>query len=77
MRELLKFLKVIQTISNDDRHKNGQKRLGRGYSQAHRLNAYHPLSYVTIILVLIVGILMFGFYGFWKETDTKNPFKWD
>ena len=77
MRKALKFLKVIQTVSNDKRNKEGLKRLGRGYIEAHRLNPYNPLSYVTIIIGLLIGILMFGFYGFWKETDTKNPFKWD
>lgn len=77
MRKILKFLKIIQTASNEERHKKGLKRLGRGYWEAHRLNPYNPLSYITIILVLVIGILMFGFYGFWKETDTRNPFSWD
>lgn len=77
MREILRFLKVIQTISNEERHKNGQKRLGRGYFEAHRLNPYNPLSYITIIVFLIVGILMFGFCGFWREVDLTNPFKWN
>lgn len=77
MRKALKFLKVLQTVSNNKRHKEGLKRLGRGYFEAHRLNPYNPLSYTTIIIVLVVGILMFGFYGFWKETDVSNPFKWN
>ena len=77
MRKILKFLKIIQTVSNEERHKNGLKRLGRGYFEAHRINPYNPLSYITIIIALVVGILMFGFYGFWKETDVRNPFSWD
>ncbi len=77
MRKALKYLKIIQTISNEERHKNGLKRLGRGYFEAHRLNPYNPLSYITVVFALVIGILMFGFYGFWKEADTRNPFKWD
>lgn len=41
-----------------------------------RLNPFNPLSYLTIIITLIVGILMFGFVGVWEETELKNPFKW-
>ena len=77
MRKALKFLKIIQTVSNEERHKNGLKRLGRGFFEAHRLNPYNPLSYIVIVLIPIVGILMFGFVGFWKEVYIKNPFKWD
>jgi hypothetical protein len=64
-------------VSNDDRHKQGLKRLGRGYHKAHRINPYNPLSYIAVVILLIVGILMFGFVGLWKETDIINPFKWD
>ena len=77
MRKLLNYLKIIQTVSNEERHKLGIKRLGRGRFEAHRINPYNPLSYITIVLVLIVGMLAFGIYGFWKETDTRNPFRWD
>jgi hypothetical protein len=77
MRKILKFLKVVQIISNEERHKNGLKRLGRGYFKAYRLNPYNPLSYVVIIGGIIIGTLLFGFYGFWKEADVRNPFKWD
>lgn len=77
MRELLKAIGVLQSISNDKRHKNGLKKLGRGYCEAHRLNPFNPLSYLTIIIGVVLGLLLFGVVGFWKETDTKNPFKWD
>lgn len=76
-RKILEYLKIVQTISNEQRHKQGLKRLGRGYSKAHRINPYNPLSYIALIIILIVGIIMFGFVGFWKETTTLNPFKWD
>jgi len=78
MRKILKTLKIIQEVSNEDRNRKGLKRLGRGYFIAHRLNPFNPLSYLTLILILIFGIIAFGFYGFWKEAGTsKNPFKWD
>jgi len=76
-RKLLKYLKIVQTVSNEQRHKQGLKRLGRGYFEAHRFNPYNPLSYISLIAILIIGIIMFGFVGFWKEIDMYNPFKWN
>ncbi len=76
-RKALKYLLIVQEVDNEQRNKQGLKRLGRGYFKAYRFNPYNPLSYITIIIILIVGILMFGFYGFWKETTTLNPFRWD
>lgn len=73
IRKLLKYLLIIQEVSN----KNRTPKLGRGYQTAIRLNPYNPLSYITLFLIIVVGILMFGFVGFWKETDTINPFKWN
>lgn len=70
MRELLKKLYIIQEVDNKDR------KLGRGFSTAIRLNPYNPLTYIAVVLIAVVGILMFGFVGFWKETDRRNPFKW-
>lgn len=77
MIKILRFLRIIQTVSNEERHKKGLKRLGRGYFEAHRLNPYNPLSYITAILILVIGLLMFGVVGFWKEINNINPFKWD
>lgn len=77
IRKILRYLQILQTVSNEKRHKQGLKRLGRGYNETYRLNPYNPLSYITIIIILIVGILMFGFIGFWKEVTTLNPFRWD
>ena len=76
-RNILECLQIVQTVSNEQRHKQGLKRLGRGYFDAHRFNPYNPLSYIALVIILVVGILMFGFVGFWKETTTLNPFKWD
>lgn len=76
-RKILKFLLIVQEVSNEERHKQGLKRLGRGYFKAYRFNPYNPLSYIALVIILVIGILMFGFVGFWKETTTLNPFKWD
>jgi len=62
MRKLLKTLRIIQQ-KDDDTNKS-------------RLNPYNPLSYITLVLIFIVGIFMFGFIGFWNEVDSTNPFKW-
>ena len=76
-RKILKLLLIVQEVSNEERHKQGLKRLGRGYFKAYRFNPYNPLSYIALVIILVIGILMFGFVGFWKETTTLNPFKWD
>lgn len=73
MRKILKVLFILQEVSNVNR----TPKLGRGFMTAWRLNPWNPLSYVALIIIIIVGILMFGFVGFWEETDKKNPFKWD
>lgn len=77
IRKILKFLKIIQTVSNEQRHEQGFERLGRGFWEAHRINPYNPLSYIALIIIFVVGVLMFGFVGIWAQTDGKNPFKWD
>lgn len=77
VHNILKKLFILQTISNEQRHKQGLKRLGKGYFEAHRFNPYNPLSYIAYVIILIVGLLMFGFVGLSKETDTLNPFKWN
>jgi hypothetical protein len=73
LRKILKFLLVLQVVSN----KNRNPKLGRGFSTAYRFNPYNPLSYATLAIMFLVGILMFGFVGFWKEVELTNPFKWN
>ncbi len=73
MRKILKRLLVLQEVSNE----NKKHKLGRGFLTARRFNPYNPLSYISLVIILIVGIMMFGFVGVWKEMDSKNPFKWD
>lgn len=71
-KKILKFLFILQEVSN----KNRPKKLGNGFLIARRFNPYNPLSYIAVILLLVVGLLLFGFVGLWKETDCSNPFKW-
>jgi hypothetical protein len=73
MKKLLKYLFILQEVSN----RNREKKLGRGFLSARRFNPYNPLSYIALILIIIVGFIMFGIVGIWKEMDIKNPFKWD
>lgn len=69
MRKLMKFLGVIQEM---------KKIPQRGiHPYIHRrLNPWNPLTYITILMIIIIGLIMFGLVGFWKEVDTKNPFSW-
>lgn len=76
-RTLLKRLLIVQEVSNEARHKAGLKRLGKGFFMAYRLNPFNPLSYPTLIIILIAGIIAFGFVGVWKQVDLRNPFKWN
>lgn len=76
IRKLLKRLLVIQVVNNQERSRIGLKKLGKGYTHAYRLNPYNPLSHLTVVLALLIGILLFGFLGFWKEVDLRNPFEW-
>lgn len=73
--KILHTFKILQVISNEERNKNGLKRLGKGYFKAYRLNPYNPLCYVIIIISIPVLILLFGFIGFLNKIH--NPFCWD
>lgn len=77
MRNFLKRIYVLQVIDNELRQENGQKKIGRGFSRAYRINPFNPLSYLVIVITLFFGITLFGLVGFWQQTDIKNPFKWD
>lgn len=71
MRKILKALSIFQE------HKNTKGNIkGRGYSYAYRLNPFNPLSYLLIPIMIIVGIILFGVLGVFKEVDHRNPFKW-
>lgn len=72
IRNVFKYLWIIQEVKNSK-----TKKRGRGYSTAVRMNPYNPLSYVSLVIIILVGIIMFGVVGFWKEIDNRNPFKWN
>lgn len=71
MRKLLKALWIIQERKNQKVYSN----LNCIYVEK-RMNPFNPLTYISIIIVFIVGFLMFGLVGFWNEVDLRNPFKW-
>jgi hypothetical protein len=68
IRKILKILLIIQEQKHQDPFK-------RWYIK-NRLNPYNPLTYISIILIFIVGVLMFGFVGIWKKLDLWHAFKW-
>lgn len=65
MRKVLIALGVIQT-----------KTINKDEFDASRLNPYNPLSYMTVLIVLIIGIICFGIIGFKDQIDLRNPFVW-
>jgi hypothetical protein len=68
MRRLFKFLGIIQ-------HKIVAEK-GR-FRTLKRLNPFHPLTYVVMVIGFIVALFMFGFVGVWKEVNWKELlFKW-
>ena len=69
MRKFLKLLIVIQ-------EKQKLNPLNYNYHTVRRINPFNPLSYLTIVLVFLIGIILFGFVGIWKEIDLRNPFKY-
>ena len=77
IKKILKTLLIVQEVSNEERHKKGLKRLGKGCFKAYRFNPYNPLSYISLVIIVIAGVLMFGFYGITKEMEMANPFKWN
>lgn len=69
MRKFLTLIKVIQTkkITDSSQRMHTKK----------RLNPYNPLSYIALLIALIIGIIMFGFVGLWREVNIKEfMFKW-
>lgn len=75
MKDILKSLKIVQVVSNEERHKNGLKRLGKGYFNAYRFNPYNPLSYIVFIISIPILILLYGILGLFEKI--YNPFKWN
>lgn len=76
IKKLFKAIFVLQEVSNEERHKQGLERLGKGYFNSYRLNPYNPLSYIIALITLIIAIILYGFMGVWEKSD-GNPFKWN
>jgi hypothetical protein len=72
VQKVLHIVGVIQEVSNEGRN----PKLGKGYFKARRLNPYNPISYIVFILLLLVGVVLFGVIGI-KEQSSGNPFKWN
>lgn len=73
MKKVLKWLWILQVVSN----RNRNPKLGKGFFTAYRLNPLNPLSYVTLVVSVVFGIVLFGIVGVWKEAKSHNPFKWN
>jgi len=37
-----------------------------------RLNPYNPLTYIAIVMALIIGVFMFGFFGLKNEININE-----
>lgn len=75
MKKLLIKSKIVQAVSNEQRHKDGLKRLGKGCFEAYRLNPFNPISYVLAVLAIPIIIILYGFVGLFEKFI--NPFKWN
>ena len=74
IRKLINKLGIVQEISNEERHKNGLKRLGKGYFKAYRLNPLNPISYIVVLITIPIILIMYGVVGSYEKRI--NPFKW-
>jgi predicted PurR-regulated permease PerM len=74
MKVIIKLMTALFIIQ-ERRVKRGNKRI-RYYENQHKLNPYNPLSYLTILIVVLFGFIMFGVVGFKKGVDCRNPFIW-
>ena len=67
-KKILKFLWIFQEKKHEE-----TPYLTRKY---RRLNPFNPLTYIAILIIILIGFVMFGLVGFWKEVDLRNPFRW-
>lgn len=62
-----KFLKGIGVLQSKD--------VGHRFKR-YRINPWNPLSYLTIIIVVIMHTVWYGVKGTYDEVYGRNPFKW-
>ena len=67
------LLKIVRTVSNKERRKNGLKPLGAGFEVAVKFNIFNPLSYFVIFIAAIYNFMYEGIRGVGKM---QNPFTW-
>jgi hypothetical protein len=72
-----KFLKRIWVIQEKTVYIKNNPLFENRTIRHRRINPYNPLTYLIVLITLIIGILLFGFVGVWKETNLKNDFKWN
>lgn len=74
-RKVLKSLLIVQEkeVEITTRKKFGgeEYRYKRIY---RRFNPFNPITYVFLAIVIVLGIILFGFVGFNKEVQMGNPF---
>ena len=75
MNKILKQLGIWQT-----RKIKCLTPLGKDEISQHRLNPYNPLTYIILPICIILGLIVYGVWGFWNEMypDLKKYFgKWE
>ena len=65
MEELLLMLRIKQ---------ERKIKIRIGYNIQERLNPYNPLSYIVLTIDVVVGIILYGIVGYWR--NKRNPFKY-
>jgi hypothetical protein len=68
MSKFYKAIGVVQERYSEDAFK--KRRTMR------RMNPYNPLTYVAIVIIVVMGIVLFGVIGFKDEIDLNKPFTW-
>lgn len=62
-------LKIVQ-------EKKIKDAFNRTYTK-RRFNPYNPLTYITLFILLIIGIFLYGIVGFWEQVNMNElKFKW-
>lgn len=41
-----------------------------------RYNPFNPLTYILVLILILIGLLMYGFSGFREEVNLKDVFTW-
>jgi uncharacterized membrane protein len=70
IKEIFVKLKIIQ-----------EKKIKNAFNTTYtmrRFNPYNPLTYITLFVLLIIGICMYGIVGVWEQVNMDDlKFKWN